>query len=182
MSQLRALASFAFVTSLAAIGCHVGMPMPVDESFHVEFDSRPWVSVFEGKEGQDTIVQYVPQGSSADNWTEMITTRTFPDLQKTTTPEQAMNEKHKLAQDRCSKVDWAVVGQEPGSIRYTATYAGCTEPRAPHEVGRFVMSSLAMYLVTYQNKRSPFSADDAKKWADILARASYGDRVLERDY
>jgi hypothetical protein len=182
MSQLRFTARSLLVLSALAAGCHVGMPMPVEESFHVEFDSRPWVKVFDGTEGRDAIMQYVPTGSSADNWSEMITTRSFPGLQATSTPDQAMGDKRKLAEERCAKVDWAVVGQEPDSIRYTATYGGCTEERPPHEVGRFVKSSLAMYLVTYQSKKATFTAEEAKHWADILARAGYGDQVLERDY
>jgi hypothetical protein len=182
MSQKRFVAASALVLSVAAVGCHVAMPVPVKESFHVQFDSRPWLTVFEGEEGQDKIVQYVPQGSSADNWTEMITTRSFPGLQNTSTPDQVMGDKRKLAEERCKKVDWNVVGQEPGSIRYVASYADCTEPRSPHEVGRFVMSTFAIYLVTYQSKKPTFSAEEGKQWADILARATYGDQVVEKEY
>ena len=183
MSQLRFLACSVFVLALAStLGCDVAMPVPVEESFHVEFDSRSWVTVFEGKEGDDAIVQYVPQGSSGENWTEMITTRSFPDLQKTSTPDQAMSDKRKLAQEQCTKVDWNVVGQEPDSIRYVATLGGCSEARAPHEVGRFIMSAYSMYLVTYQSKKPNFSANEAKQWADILARAGYGDKVIENPY
>jgi hypothetical protein len=183
MTQLRLLARSALVASLVStLGCDVAMPVPVEESFHVEFDSRTWVTVFEGKEGDDAIVQYVPQGSSSESWTEMITTRSFPGVQKTSTPDQAMSDKRKLAQEQCTKVDWNVVGQEPGSIRYVATLGGCSEARPPHEVGRFIMSSFSMYLVTYQSKKPNFSAEEAKQWADILARAGYGDKMIEKPY
>lgn len=180
MIQLRFVVRSVVLLSLATIlGCHVGMPVPVEETFEVQFDSRQWSMVFEGKEGTDEIKQYVPQGSTADNWTEMITSRSFPGLQATSTSEQAMGDKRKLAEEQCSKVDWQVIGQEPGSIRYTASFDGCIETRSPHEVGRFVMSDFAIYLVTYETKAKTFTPAQAKQWGDILARAGFGDRVLD---
>jgi hypothetical protein len=155
------------------------MPRPVVEGFKVAFDERPWVVVFDDTQGKDRITQYVPQGSTSENWTEMITERSFPGLQATATPEQEMAAARKLAEEQCSKVDWAVVGQEPGSVRYVATFGGCEETRPPNEVGRFIMSDLAIYQVTYRSKKAELSGAEKKSWADILARAHYEDVVGE---
>ena len=176
---LRVVALLLAVSSLSAMGCQVAPLLPVEETFQVQFDSRSWITVFQDKEGEDAIVQYVPQGSSADSWTEMITTRSFPGLQQTSTPVQAMTEARKLAEDQCSKVHWMVIGQEPGSVRYAATFGGCNEARAPHEVGRFIMSAYAMYLVKYQTKKETFSAEEATQWGDILSNASYDNRLVD---
>jgi hypothetical protein len=157
------------------------MPRPVFEQFKVAFDERAWVVVFNDTQGKDRITQYVPQGSTAENWTEMITERSFPGLQTTATPEQEMAAARKLAEEQCSKVDWTVVGQEPGSIRYVAELSGCAETRPPNEAGRFIMSDLAIYQVTYRSKKPKLSDAEKKSWADVLARAHYEDVVGEEE-
>lgn len=180
MGKWNSLLRLAAASTLAAvIGCSVAMPRPVLETFHVEFDDRAWIVVYDDKQRDDTLTQYVPQGSTAESWTEMITQRSFFGLQQTVTADGEMQKAHQLAQEQCSKVDWSVVGQEPGSVRYVATFGGCKEARPPHEVGRFVMSPEAIYVITYQSKKPTMTDAEKKTWADILARASYQDAVLD---
>jgi len=41
------------------------------------------------------------------------------------------------------------------------------------------MSDFAIYLVTYETKQPTLSDADVTKWADVLGRAGFGDRVLD---
>ena len=164
---------------VAVAGCSVAMPKPVAERLQLAFDERTWVVAYREPEGQLPFTQYVPQGSDATNWTEMITERSYFGLQKSTTADGEMQRARQHAADQCATVDWSVVGQEPGSVRYVATLAGCKEARPPHEVGRFIVSPEALYVITYQSKKASMSAEEKRAWADTLARASYQDVVLE---
>jgi len=173
---LRLTAALALGT---VTGCSVAMPQPIAERLNLEFDGRTWVVAYEDPQGDDTLIQYVPQGSTAAAWTEMITQRSFYGLQKTNTADTEMQNARQSAQEQCSKVDWSVVGQEPGSVRYIASISGCKESRPLHEVGRFIMSPEAIYVITYQSKKPTMTDAEKQAWADTLARASYQDVVIQ---
>jgi len=169
------------MVAAAVGGCSAANePSQVYEKFTVVFDERPWETVYKdvppvGAKDQDSMVQYVPEGSTILDWTEMVTERAFPGLQKTSTPEQEMDDARKLAEQVCKRVDWNVVGQEPGSISYVASLGECTESRAPHRIGRFVMSSRAIYLVMYESKEKTLTKQEETGWLGLLERAHYDD-------
>lgn len=168
-----------FVCVVTAIGCAGPRPVPMVERFHVAFDDREWLTVYDDASESGNLARYVPKGATADQWTEMVTERSFLGLQTNRSADDEMHAAKRQAERACGEVSWSVEKQTPGSIIYAATLEDCSETRPRHEIGRFVVSPKAMYLVTYRSN-APTMADGLRaEWVDILSRASVEEVVAD---
>jgi len=151
-------------------GCPAYHAPQLSEQLRIEFDDRSWERVYRDAHEHRLIVQYVPSDQSAEDWQEMVMERAFKGLQETTTAEQAMAQDRKLIEGQCKSVEWNVVDEHPGSVLYETTHRECVERQPAYELGRFLVSSKALYQVTYRNKQANLPAAKRQQWIDLLGK------------
>lgn len=61
------------------------------EHFKIAFDERPWQMAWGNKNSIGTTIEYIPAGDDINHWQELVTSQSFPELQKKYTLKQFAN-------------------------------------------------------------------------------------------
>ncbi len=88
-------------------------------SFQLPLDGSKWEIGYKAGDKTQLIFEYVLQGETVENWTELVTIQSF-DKQyiKYPPPETAMNLLKERMVQRCPAVAWNVIERQEGSILY----------------------------------------------------------------
>jgi len=116
--------------------------------------------------GDERIVEYVPEGQRAGDWSRILTVQSVAGL-KLSLNDMMEHQKKGLA-DVCKQVEFKVLAESDTSLLYERHCMGCGKSPDEHEVSRFIRGATAVHRVAVL-KREDWSETDKQKWASLLA-------------
>ncbi|MDN4593537.1 hypothetical protein [Polycladomyces subterraneus] len=144
---------------------------PEDKNIHV--DGRTWTPVDVHAQNDGNVrVLYVPEGQSADDWTEAITIDVHKGLQNQATVNDYAKEMRKSINEQVrngGKVTWRTLSKQQDDLMYEFIIENDGYQDNQHEISRVVATDEGIVALHYTNKLSvPMSEDERQKWIQIL--------------
>lgn len=161
-----------FIALLAA--CSFGSSLIAEEVNGVVFtlreDNKKWKVGNEGTvEGQD-IVQYIPEGESVNNWTELFTVQTIKEARLD--PQNIFNlllrELHKIGPGNMVE-HHTISNNEKGLL--AEWWIKADSPIAQHEWIRIFNAGNSTVILRFTTKKTENLGDIEKVWLPILSDA-----------
>jgi hypothetical protein len=142
------------------------------EDKNIQVDGRTWTPVDVHAQNDGNVrVLYVPEGQSADDWTEAITIDVHKGLQNQATVNDYAMEMRKSINEqvRDGKVTWRTLSKQQDDLMYEFVIENDGYQDNQHEISRVVATDEEIIVLHYTNKLSvPMSEDERQKWIQIL--------------
>ena len=172
--------NFRFLTMAAAALLSIGAGAcrskpyspPPPERLSVPLDAGAWVVGYRDSTGPGEMIQYVPPRQSIENWTEMLTERKLPDLQKTSDPGESFADYQKTTNENCSDAKWTMIEQSSVDVVYEVEFGECKESKPQHEIGRFLTGDRALYQLLWQTKAEAVDQNTRNRWVDTMGKSA----------
>jgi hypothetical protein len=160
-------AALLVLAGCASAGVGTGTAAAVD----LRLDPAEWTLARRSGDAAVTMLEYVPPGESADDWTRFVSVQTFAQS-KVPWPgaDRAMTECRLLLQARCPGATWTVLRESADDALYEWRIAGCPGEPDQHEVGRIVRSGRTWSRVTFSVK-GEMDAATREAWIRRLEEA-----------
>jgi hypothetical protein len=141
-------------------------------SFQLPLDGRQWKVGYKAEDRAQVIFEYVLQGETVENWTELVTIQSF-DKQyiKFPPPETAMNLLKERMVQRCPTVEWNVNERTKESILYEWRIKNCPPNPDQMEIARLIEGKWNRYRVAYATKVSELPQRKRTDWIKSLREA-----------
>lgn len=156
------------VVSPASIAGHrtksdVG-PLPVDE--------KDWKIGFSEEKGNQAIVEWVRDGQSVQNWSELITLQTFFRVTPNVTPGFIAKNRESSYKTRCARVTQTTLSvSETEAIIELAT-AECAPNRDEYHIEKYIRGPYTLHRVAY-SKTAPLSNTERERWTALIKKAAF---------
>lgn len=132
------------------------------------FDGRPWKLGWSQNERGVVIEEYVLDGETVENWSELVTIQFFPGLNKKTNPDvfEAM-QKMNLSYI-CPTIKWESLYQSQDERIWKWSISGSPGQEDQSEIARLKRTDEGFHLWHYAVKKSPIPPEQEKLWLDKL--------------
>ena len=145
----------------------------VAERFRFQFDGRPWSEGHRGSNRFQSIVEFVPPGQTAQNWSELVTTQRTHDLvSKGVSAKQFVNAMKKNLDDSGVENEWRILRDGENDVLYEWSTPGGKAHEAQHEIARVVAGVRDLHRIAYTAKVQNLPPKDRQKWVKIISRAT----------
>ncbi|HWQ94893.1 MAG TPA: hypothetical protein VN418_05275 [Gammaproteobacteria bacterium] len=115
------------------------------------------------------ILEYVPDGQTLDNWSELLTIQYLGPA--AITPHVLMEQARDRMQTRCPNVFWEIISQDAGSVLYEWRISQCPTLADQHEVARLMRGIDGLHRVAYVAKVTELSQQQRGKWIKTFSEA-----------
>lgn len=115
------------------------------------------------------IMEYVPDGQTLDNWSQLLTIQYFGPV--AITPHVLMEQARDRMQARCPNVFWKIIGQDAGSVLYEWRVSQCPALTDQHEVARLMRGIDGLHRIAYVAKVTELSQPQRDKWIKTFSEA-----------
>ncbi len=145
-------------------------PALAQETVEAVFDGRPWKlgSQDYNQEKKAALKTFVPEGSSAEAWIELITLQFFEGLQEKVTIGQFLEKVQAGMRAACPEVVWSTVSEEKNEAVYTWSIKGCQGQPDQTEITRVLAGGEGMHIWHYAVKDPALALEKKKEWIDRL--------------
>lgn len=142
-----------------------------DEEAKPVFDDRKWVlgwSKPKETEGPEIFDEYVLEGETVDNWSELVTVQFFAGLNKKITLELFEYGTKLGITTLCPKATWQTISQKQKERMWQFTIKDCSPQSDQLELARLVDTDEGYYLFHYAIKKVSLPEDKYKTWVNNL--------------
>lgn len=138
------------------------------EKVNPVFDDRSWkLGWSQNKEGA-AYEEYILNGETVENWSELVTVQFFPGLNKSTNPDIfEANQKMNLS-FVCPSVKWESLYQSADERIWKWSITGCQGQPDQSEIARLKRTDEGFHIWHYAIKKSPIPSEKEKTWLDKL--------------
>ncbi|MCC6758925.1 MAG: hypothetical protein IT395_04790 [Candidatus Omnitrophica bacterium] len=149
-----------------------------DTPKRIPFDGRNWIVGSHDANEQQSITEYVPEGETVDNWTELVTISEFFGLQDQITPTQLMTSMMQMAEENCSGVKKNILQTEgTESILFEWETKGCKAEipggSAPEfDISRIIVGKDRIFIMQHASKKA-LTAEKRDQWIMIISSSVF---------
>ncbi|MBI5394376.1 MAG: hypothetical protein HZA91_03675 [Verrucomicrobia bacterium] len=143
-----------------------------EEKAQFQFDDRKWNPGFQGYRGSAAVTEYILEGESGNNWTELLTAQFLVGGQKRVLPEEfAKGMEARLRNIATGKVTWTVISSSPTEVMYEWSLVKDHMRPDEQSIARVIKSGAGLHLVHYATRKVPMSDAARQKWIGLLNAA-----------
>lgn len=167
-----------FISAALLIGPSV-LFAATDTPKGIPFDGRSWIVGSHDANEQQAITEYVPEGETVDNWTELVTISEFFGLQEQVTPIQLMTSMMQMAEENCTGVKKNILQSEgTDSVIFEWETQGCKAEipggSAPEfDISRIIVGKDRIFIMQHASKK-PLPPEKRDQWITIISSAVLG--------
>src|SRR5215813_5028757 len=133
-----------------------------------EFDHRHWKLGWSRNNGEAIFEEYVLEGETVENWSELITSQFYPGLQKVTNPDLFEGGKRAYLSLVCPEIVWKSLYQTPGERMWEWSIQGCQGQQDQSEIARLVRTQQGFHILHYAIKKVPLYDNIRQLWINKL--------------
>lgn len=126
-----------------------------------------WKLASEANLGSQRILEYIPEGHKANDWSQIFTVQSF-----TGTDPGLVSVMEKVQagiKQACTGVDLKVMDQSDSSIVYEVHTGKCGKNPGEHEVTRLLMGSRGVHRVSFSSTGKDWPEADRTRWLALLS-------------
>lgn len=164
---MRIRSAFLALTALLATACTTTL-----ETTFVPFDATGW-RVGHAKDagrGVGTITEFVRQGESIDDWSELITIQLIEDL-KGREADEAVAELFEDQVTDYAHVEHGVIESDEWSVLYEWSIHDSAPHPDQHEIARMIEGEQGVHRVAYVKKGPRLADEERSRWIQLLRNA-----------
>lgn len=152
----------------------LGSAAPRDTGEHIEFSlGREWKVVQNAQTGTYTILEFVREGDTIDNWNELVTVQNFRKSRGYRSPAETLDELKATREKECPGVtQWNVIDRTERNILYEWHAMGCLGQPEQHEVARILYGVHNVFFLHYAAKVHELKPDTRAQWIKKFAAVS----------
>jgi hypothetical protein len=139
------------------------------DSPDLTFDGRPWKVGFENAAEEGFIREFVLEGQTVENWSELVTVQLFL-MDNKVKPETFSNRAKQLIQKTCPNCVWNELSRTSTSMIYEWSVRACKGQPDQSELARVIIGRDGVYVLHYAVKKVPMPASNRKFWLDSLGK------------
>lgn len=158
------LFSFLFILNIRSV--------TAEETAHLIFDGRAWKIGYEAHNDSQAITEYVIEGETVENWTELVTRHRFLGLQNKVTLKSFMETMQKDLYRTCPSMRWEIINESPEDLIYTWQIQDCPGQDNQYEIARLILGKEAVHLVRYTHKSPVLDPERYEVWMALLKNAA----------
>jgi tetratricopeptide (TPR) repeat protein len=128
------------------------------------FDNRKWVLGYQGSIDTASLMEYVIEGETVENWSELVTVAS----QKQTTPEEFMKTTKERIARLCPTIEWKVLSKSDKEIMYECMITNCPGQDNQHEIARIISGENGIHRMHYVTKKVPITSEKREEWIGLL--------------
>ena len=136
------------------------------------FDDRKWKVGSQSAEETDMTIEYVLDGETAENWSELVSVHRFIGLQKKMTLEEYVSGIKENLQKTCPALDWYVIGLGDEDLMYAWRIQNCGGQADQWEITRLTWDSEAVHVIRYTHKSGEIDINLFATWIYLLKNAT----------
>ena len=133
-----------------------------------QLDNRNWKIGYEAGQGGVKIVEYVLEGETVENWSELVTWQYFQEWQKKASLVDIYEDNRKLKQQRFPTATWKLISKSDNEIIFW--WAVESHPIFGDETSivRMILGKDGVHQIHYSIKKARLFDSDRDKWIRIL--------------
>jgi hypothetical protein len=135
------------------------------------FDDQKWKVGNQAADGSETIIEYVLEGETVENWTELVTVHRFIGLQKQMTLEQYVDSVRSELLKTCPALNWYVIGQGEEDLMYAWRIQNCAGQPDQYEITRITWDDEAVHVIRYTHLSGELDLNRFATWIYLLKNA-----------
>ena len=132
------------------------------------FDDRPWKLGWSGNKGDMVFEEYVLDGETVENWSELVTIQFFPGLDEQTNPDIFEGSQKRDLSLVCPSIQWESLYQSGNERIWKWSIKGCQGQPDQSEIARLLKSDEGFHIWHYAIKKSPMPPEQEKVWLEKL--------------
>lgn len=141
------------------------------ETVQIKTDGRPWKLVFNHDAGTKGVDQYVLEGETAQEWTEMITVNYFVGLKGPDVVTRLIDFTKKGLDGACKNVIWTPISQSEIRGLYEWAVTECKDTPDQAEIAVALQGKEGFYVLHYATKTVPMPEKQHDTWKKLLENA-----------
>jgi hypothetical protein len=142
-----------------------------DETMDLIFDGRAWKNGYEAHNSAQAITEYVLEGETVENWTELVTAHRFLGLQSQVTLKSFMEIMQKDLYRTCPSTRWEIISESPEDLIYSWQLMNCAGQDNQYEIARLILGRTAVHLIRYTHKAPMLDSRRYEIWLALLKNA-----------
>ncbi len=135
----------------------------------IPFDDRKWKVGYQNAVNNMLITEFVLEGETVENWTELVTVQLFIGLE-TATPEAMVSTSKKILEETCKSPYWKELKKGENDILYEWSIKGCSSGPDQSELSRVIRGKDGMHVIHYAIKKVPMPKDKRARWIEALTK------------
>jgi len=161
---------WAAAVLLLAVSASAGEPY--DERMVVEFDGREWVAAHCDADDDRMIVEYLVNGESPENWTELVTTNAFPVRQEPGAVAFLRDFYHTNVAKSCAQARWEELYNSDSMSICVWDLEACLGPDGTeYSLVGFFRGVQYLHAVVYACRNKGVFEQKLPIWKEIIMRA-----------
>jgi len=143
-----------------------------EEKPQLTFDGRVWNIGYQASNFQGSIIEYVLNDESINNWTELVTIQTFLGLQKNASAQAFADQTKEKLKQQCPDLKWIILKQTEDDVMYEWSIKNCPADKDQHEIARIIKGQYGMYIFHYVTKKMPIDPKIRNEWIKLIKSAT----------
>ena len=135
------------------------------------FDGRNWKKGFQNVQKNQLIIEYVLEGETVNDWTELVTQQFFLGLAGDNIPQRLAEKNEEHIRQDCPNVIWETLDHSEHSVLYSWSIENCAGNADQAEVARIIQGPKGIHHLHYATKKMPLSEDVRDRWRRLLNQA-----------
>ena len=134
-----------------------------EDTYSIKFDGRNWHIGHHQDLGNQEILEYVLEGESIENWSELITGLRYEGINNPL--QDIANGAMEKLKNKYASLEWHIIEENSNSL--ILEWQNHAYPHQ-HEIKRFFKSCNTILIVSYVKKTEQLDKDKRDKWIDII--------------
>jgi histidinol-phosphate aminotransferase len=135
------------------------------------FDDRKWKLDFQDARNSQVIAEFVLEGESVKDWSELVTAQLFIGLRSD--PRYFVDYVKKQTASRCANTEWRTLRESPQDILYEWNVKDCEGVPDQSEIARVYLGADGLHVLHYAVKLGEMPEENHAKWIQNLEAVQF---------
>ncbi len=132
----------------------------------IVFDQRSWKLGYQNAANNQVIAEFVVDGQTVQNWTELVTAQLFLGLRSE--PRYYVQYVKEKTAAACPDAQWNTIQESPYDVMYEWSVRNCSKAPDQSEIARVILGADGLHVLHYAIKAKEMSAENRQKWIECL--------------
>ena len=145
-----------------------GQTKALPQYWQFTLDGRNWVAANKAGDAKKNIHEYILEGESLTNWSEMVTSHYEA---RPVAPKALFEQMKKGLSKDCATLQIGIIQESADDLVFEWRHNGCNGYPAQHEIRRIVRTKRGTLMLSYVRKTERLTDEEFSRWLAIIQTA-----------